>query len=138
MMLRQRESIGITALANANSCSDVKRRRQPLNPRASAAPAPIDGCFITTIAEVLAFALRFRGRKRVHNAGELMALTVAKHLLEHLERAGFVVMKQPPIGGGAAFARDLSDKCSETEGGFGPLFSVWGQEGGALADCRPK
>jgi hypothetical protein len=29
----------------------------------------------------------------------------AKRLIEHLERASFVVMKKPPIGGGAALAR---------------------------------
>jgi len=31
-----------------------------------------------------------------------MAEIVAKRLVEHLECAGFVVMKRPPIGGGAA------------------------------------
>jgi hypothetical protein len=50
-------------------------------------------------------ALRFRGRKRVHNADEIMAEIVAKRLVEHLERAGFVVMKRAPIGGGAALGR---------------------------------
>ena len=38
-------------------------------------------------------------RKRVHNADELMSEIVAERLVEHLERAGFVVMKKPPIGG---------------------------------------
>ncbi len=57
------------------------------------------------IAAALAFALRFQGRKRVHNADELMAEIVAKRLVEHLERAGFVVMKRPAIGGGATLAR---------------------------------
>jgi hypothetical protein len=31
----------------------------------------------------------------------MMAAIVAKRLVEHLERAGFVVMKRPPIGGAA-------------------------------------
>jgi hypothetical protein len=31
----------------------------------------------------LAFALRFHGRKRVHNADEIMAEIVAKRLVEH-------------------------------------------------------
>jgi hypothetical protein len=31
-----------------------------------------------------------------------MARIVAKRLVEHLERSGFVVMKRPPIGGAAA------------------------------------
>ncbi len=57
------------------------------------------------LANALAFALRFEGRKRVHNADEIMAEIVAKRLVEHLERAGFVVMKRPPIIGAAAIAR---------------------------------
>ncbi len=36
---------------------------------------------------------------------EIMAEIVAKRLVEHLERAGFVIMKRPPIGGGAALGR---------------------------------
>jgi len=57
------------------------------------------------LADALAFALRFEVRKRVHNADEIMAEIVAKRLVEHLERSGFVVMKKPPIGGGAALGR---------------------------------
>ncbi len=57
------------------------------------------------LADALAFALRFQGRKRVHNADEIMAEIVARRLVEHLERAGFVVMKRPPIGGGSTLAR---------------------------------
>ena len=57
------------------------------------------------LAAALAFALRYQGRKRVHNADEIMAEIVAKRLVEHLERAGFVVMKSPAIGGGAALGR---------------------------------
>jgi hypothetical protein len=53
------------------------------------------------LADAIAFALRFNGRKRVHNADELMSSIVAKRLVEHLERSGFVVMKRPPIGGSA-------------------------------------
>ncbi len=57
------------------------------------------------LASALAFALRYQGRKRVHNADEIMAEIVAKRLVEHLERAGLVVMKRRPIGGGAALGR---------------------------------
>ncbi len=57
------------------------------------------------VADALAFALRFSGRKRVHNADELMSAIVAKRLVEHLERSGFVVMKRAAIGGGAALGR---------------------------------
>jgi hypothetical protein len=51
------------------------------------------------IEESLAFALRFKGRKRQDVAGPMMAQIAAAHLREHLEASGFVVMKQP---GGAA------------------------------------
>ena len=51
------------------------------------------------LAEALAFALRFEGRKRVHSADEIMAEIVAKRLVEYLARAGFIVMKRPPFGG---------------------------------------
>jgi len=57
------------------------------------------------LADALAFALRYRGRKRVHDAAEMMAGIVAKRLVEHLERSGFVVMRKPPIDGAAAIGR---------------------------------
>ncbi len=57
------------------------------------------------LADALAFALRFDGRKRKHDAAEMMAAIVAKRLVEHLERSGFVVMKRPPIGGASALGR---------------------------------
>ena len=55
--------------------------------------------------DAVAFVWRFQGRKRVHTADEIMAEIVAKRLVEHLERAGFVVMKRPPEIGGAALGR---------------------------------
>jgi hypothetical protein len=57
------------------------------------------------LAAALAFALRFAGRKRIHNADEIMAEIVAKRLVEHLERSGFVVMKKPVLGGHSALGR---------------------------------
>jgi len=56
-------------------------------------------------ADALAFALRYQGRKRVHDADAFMAEIVAKRLVAHLERAGFVVMKRPPEIGAAALGR---------------------------------
>jgi hypothetical protein len=50
-------------------------------------------------------AFKISGRKRVHDAAEMMAAIVAKRLVEHLERSGFVVMKKPPIDGGSAIGR---------------------------------
>ena len=57
------------------------------------------------LAAALAFALRYHGRNRVHNADEIMAEIVAKRLVEHLERSGFVIMKRPADVGGAALGR---------------------------------
>ncbi len=74
------------------------------SPADSLAPASPDD-----LASALAFALRFHGRKRTHNADEIMAEIVAKRLVEHLERAGFVVMRRAPIAGGAALARGARD-----------------------------
>jgi len=45
-----------------------------------------------------AHALRFRGRKRVHDADPLGAQLVAERLIEALRMSGFVVMKKPEAG----------------------------------------
>jgi hypothetical protein len=57
------------------------------------------------LVDALAFALRFSGRKRVHNGDEIMAQIVARRPVDHLERSGFVVMKKPPSAGAAALGR---------------------------------
>ncbi|MGD0642227.1 MAG: hypothetical protein ABSC22_15880 [Roseiarcus sp.] len=57
------------------------------------------------VARAIAFALLYRGRKRSRDANELMAGIVAERLVEHLERAGFVIMKRPPAVGAAALGR---------------------------------
>ena len=46
--------------------------------------------------QVIAFALRYHGRKRVDTAGEVMARITAERLVDHLRQSGFVVMKKPP------------------------------------------
>jgi hypothetical protein len=51
------------------------------------------------LADALAFALRFQGRKRVHSGDEYMAAITAERLVRYLDRAGFAVMKKPPISG---------------------------------------
>jgi hypothetical protein len=61
------------------------------------------------LAAALAFALRYERRKRVHDADEIMSEIVAKRLVEHLERADFVVMKKPPIRSGAALGRGFEE-----------------------------
>ena len=47
------------------------------------------------IADSLAFALRYDGRKRVNHADEAMARITADRLVRHLQGSGFVLMKQP-------------------------------------------
>lgn len=47
------------------------------------------------VAEVLVHALCYDGRKRTHDAAELMARLVAERLVAYLERSGFVVMRTP-------------------------------------------
>jgi hypothetical protein len=57
------------------------------------------------IADALAFALRFDGRKRKSDAAEMMSRIVADRLVKHLEQSGFVVMRKPPVLGAAALLR---------------------------------
>jgi hypothetical protein len=47
------------------------------------------------VAETLAFALRYEGRRRVHHADTMMAEIAAERLARHLEQSGFVIMKRP-------------------------------------------
>ena len=47
------------------------------------------------IAESIAFALRYEGRKRVTHADDMMARITADRLVRHLQGSGFVLMKQP-------------------------------------------
>ena len=47
------------------------------------------------LATALSFALRYHGRKRVFDADDAMARITAERLVQHLEAAGFVVMKAP-------------------------------------------
>jgi hypothetical protein len=51
------------------------------------------------LADSIAFALRFSGRKRVHDADAFMAKIAADRIVRHLETAGYVVMKKPPAVG---------------------------------------
>jgi hypothetical protein len=62
------------------------------------------------LAEAIAFALRFHGRKRVHHADEYMAQIAAERIVEHLAQSRFVVMKKPAEVGGAALGRGLKGK----------------------------
>jgi hypothetical protein len=57
------------------------------------------------LADAIAFALRFSGRKRVHGADDIMANIAAERVVAHLDCAGFVIMRKPPGIGAAALAR---------------------------------
>jgi len=50
------------------------------------------------ITQSLSFALRFNGRKRVHDADEVKAQITAERSVEYLERAGYGVVHKPPLG----------------------------------------
>jgi hypothetical protein len=75
---------GSRAWASLDGMPDAQGRLAPATPE--------------DLADALAFALRFDGRKRKHDATEIMARIVATRLVEHLEQSCFVVMKRPPIG----------------------------------------
>ncbi len=89
----------------------VERTRSCLVPSAELpcdmhdASEPLTPADPADLAAALAFALRYQGRKRVHNADEIMAEIVAARLVDHLERAGFVVMRRPAGVGAAALGR---------------------------------
>jgi hypothetical protein len=57
------------------------------------------------LADALAFALRFEGRKRKSDAAEMMSKIVAQRLVRRLGQSGFVVMRKPPAVGAAALLR---------------------------------
>jgi hypothetical protein len=50
----------------------------------------------TELADALAYALRYDGKRRVHHADDAMARITAERLIRHLERCGFVLMRQEP------------------------------------------
>ena len=53
------------------------------------------------IAESVAFALLFSGKKRVHDSDRMTASIAAQRIVRHLERCGYVLMKRHPIEGSA-------------------------------------
>lgn len=61
------------------------------------------------IADSLAFALRYEGRKRVSHADEMMARITAERLVRHLEGSGFVLMRQPGGQAPSAMRRSRGD-----------------------------
>ncbi len=68
-------------------------------------PAPLSAAEPEDVVKAIAFGLRFESGRRVWQADEYMAIITAKRLIEHLTLDGFVVLKLPPVGGGAALGR---------------------------------
>ena len=62
------------------------------------------------LADTLSFALRHEGRKSQHDSDKLNADIVAQRLVRHLDRAGYVVMKKPPLGGHGHVARGFGQR----------------------------
>jgi hypothetical protein len=50
------------------------------------------------LADTLSFALRHEGRKSQHDSDKLNADIVAQRLVRYVDKAGYVVMKKPPLG----------------------------------------
>ena len=48
------------------------------------------------IVDALAYALLYDGKRRVHHADGVMARVTAEYLIQHLARAGFVLMRSEP------------------------------------------
>ena len=62
------------------------------------------------LAASIAFALKFEGRKRWHDADAFMADIVAKRLVRYLERARYVVMKCLLLGGHSGVGHGFGQK----------------------------
>jgi hypothetical protein len=61
-------------------------------------PAKLRPVDLDDLRQSLEFALSFDGRKRFRHADGLAARITADHLVKHLQRSGYVVMRGPPIG----------------------------------------
>ena len=66
------------------------------------------------VRQALAFALRYRGRKRTDSANEAMAEITAERLVDHLAQSGFVMMRRqtqygPDMHYGPSLARVKSE-----------------------------
>ena len=87
------------------SFSPLRYPRRMTEPDPKLTPATPDD-----LAQSLSFALRFEGRKSQHDADKLNADIVAKRLVRYLDKAGYVVMKKPPLVGHSQVARGFGQK----------------------------
>jgi hypothetical protein len=61
-------------------------------------------------ARAVSISVTFEGRKRWHDADALMADIIATRLVRYLERARYVVMKRPPLGGHSRVGQGFGQK----------------------------
>jgi hypothetical protein len=103
----------------ASACSSVEREGEvvlasfsPLRyPNLVTEPDPkLTPATPADLADSLSFALRFEGRKSQHDSDRLNADIVAKRLVRYLDKAGYVVMKKPPLGGHGQMARGFGQR----------------------------
>jgi hypothetical protein len=57
------------------------------------------------LEQAIAFASRFRGRKSIRTAGDIMATLTAERIVERLEDSEFVVVRKAPGVGAAPLGR---------------------------------
>jgi hypothetical protein len=89
-------------LFRSRSCAILRSMTEPEQKLTPAEPEDL--------ADSLSFALRFEGRKSKHDSDRLNADIVAKRLVRYLDKAGYVVMKKPPLGGHSQVARGFGQK----------------------------
>ena len=104
------------------------------------------------LADSLSFALRHEGRKSQHDSDKLNADIVAKRLVRHLDRAGYVVMKKLPLGGARADSSGVRSAGLKADGlihrrcptrlrrAFDPLSGQprWGSAGSVIASPKTE
>jgi hypothetical protein len=94
--LRERVLVSFSALSYPGHMTESQQKLTPATP--------------DDLAESLSYALRFEGRKSQHDSDRLNADIVAKRLVRYLDKAGYVVMKKPPLGGHSQIARGFGQK----------------------------
>jgi hypothetical protein len=79
------------------------------------------------LSDTISFALRFEGKKRYHDSDRFAADIVADRLVRHLDRAGYVVMKKPPLTGHGQNWKKDEMGASPAREGTGRVTSPWAQ-----------
>jgi hypothetical protein len=91
------QNAGIALKKDVVAAMERAARRELASPLSPAEPEDV--------VKAIAFGLRFENGRRIWQADEYMAVITAKRMLEHLTLDGFVVLKQPPLGGHSTLGR---------------------------------